>query len=103
MLQSKVEKSNVWNGKGLLGQTHGACDSLSQQEFCGEHLNRVPQPVLSTVNFVCSCGLNYQQFPECSSVAAEYPDMVCHTAAQWCSRGKVLFQFLSLGPRLNFF
>ncbi|XP_023724818.1 general transcription factor II-I repeat domain-containing protein 2 [Cryptotermes secundus] len=55
------------------------------------------EPVVSTVNFIRSRGLNHRQFRDfLSEVEAEYPDLPYHTAVRWLSSGKVLLRFFEL-------
>lgn len=74
--------------------------------FCGKYLNLscVVEPVSSTVNLICSNGLNYHQFHEfLSDVVAECPDMVRNTAVQWFNSGKVLFQIFKFKTKIEIF
>ena len=84
-------------GKGLVVSIYTACENtrctrpmvihciIHQHVLCGKYLNLscVLEPVVSTVNFIRSRGLNHRQFPNfLSEVEAEYPDLPYHTAVR---------------------
>ncbi|KAH1171522.1 hypothetical protein KIL84_007140, partial [Mauremys mutica] len=90
--------------KGLVGQIYKACESagcpkpilhciLHQQALCGKYLDLscVMEPIVSTVNFIHSHGLNHRQFQAfLGEIESEYHDLPYHTSVQWLSFGKVL-------------
>ncbi|PNF15523.1 hypothetical protein B7P43_G16685 [Cryptotermes secundus] len=62
------------------------------------------EPVVSTVNFIRSRGLNHRQFGDfLSEVEAEYPDLPYHTAVRWLSSGKILLRFFELRAEIEIF
>ena len=65
----------------------------------------VIEPVMSTVNFICSPGLDYHQFHGfLSEIETEYPELPCHIGLWWFRAGKVLLWFfLSSESWLKFF
>ncbi|XP_033606233.1 general transcription factor II-I repeat domain-containing protein 2 isoform X2 [Cryptotermes secundus] len=62
------------------------------------------EPVVSTVNFIRSRGLNHRHFRDfLSEVEAEYPDLPYHTAVRWLSSRKVLLRFFELRAEIEIF
>lgn len=62
------------------------------------------EPVVSTVNFIRSRGLNHRQFREfLSELESEYSDLQYHTAVRWLSSGKVLLRFFELKFEIEIF
>lgn len=69
-----------------------------------KHLNHFTEPIFSTVNSVCCCGLNHQQVHEFSSArVAEYPDVVYATAVQWCNPWSSLISIFELWTKTELF
>ena len=79
---------------------------IHQQVLCVNYLNIscVLEPVMSTVNFIRSRGLNHRQFRDfLSEMEAEYPDLPYHTAVRWLSSGKVLLRFFEPREEIEIF
>ncbi|GFR29127.1 general transcription factor II-I repeat domain-containing protein 2B [Trichonephila clavata] len=74
---------------------------IHQQSLCGKCLDmsEVLKPVISTVNFITSFGLNHQQFIE----EIGENDLPYHTAVRWLSCGKVLQRFFELRAVIEIF
>ncbi|UYV66586.1 EPM2AIP1 [Cordylochernes scorpioides] len=70
---------------------------IHQQSLCGKCLDMsdVLKPVISTVNFIRSFGLNHRQFRQFIAEIGE-TDLPYHTAVRWLSCGKVLQRFFEL-------
>ena len=70
---------------------------IHQQSLCGKCLDmsEVLKPVISTVNFIRSFGLNHRQFRQFIEEIGEN-DLPYHTAVRWLSCGKVLQRFFEL-------
>ncbi|GFQ66067.1 SCAN domain-containing protein 3 [Trichonephila clavata] len=70
---------------------------IHQQSLCGKCLDmsEVLKPVISTVNFIRSFGLNHRQFRQFIEEIGEN-DLPYHTAVHWLSCGKVLQRFFEL-------
>lgn len=69
-----------------------AYDIIHQQVLYGNiRILYVIESVVSTVNFIHFCGLNFHQFCEfLSETAADYFDLPYHTALQRLSSDKVI-------------
>ncbi|CAM5164836.1 unnamed protein product [Natator depressus] len=95
--------------KGLVGQIYKACESagcLHQQALYRKYLDLscVMEPVVSTVNFIRSHGLNHCQFQAfLVEIESEYHDLPYHTSVRWLSCGKVLLQFFDLRTEIEMF
>ncbi|UYV68887.1 EPM2AIP1 [Cordylochernes scorpioides] len=70
---------------------------IHQQSLCEKCLDMsdVLKPVISTVNFIRSFGLNHRQFRQFIAEIGE-TDLPYHTAVRWLSCGKVLQRFFEL-------
>ncbi|UYV63240.1 EPM2AIP1 [Cordylochernes scorpioides] len=77
---------------------------IHQQSLCGKCLDMsdVLKPVISTVNFIRSFGLNHRQFRQFIAEIGE-TDLPYHTAVRWLSCGKVLQRFFELRAVIEFF
>ncbi|UYV81096.1 EPM2AIP1 [Cordylochernes scorpioides] len=77
---------------------------LHQQSLCGKCLDMsdVLKPVISTVNFIRSFGLNHRQFRQFIAEIGE-TDLPYHTAVRWLSCGKVLQRFFELRAVIEIF
>ncbi|XP_033606232.1 general transcription factor II-I repeat domain-containing protein 2B isoform X1 [Cryptotermes secundus] len=111
-------KNMSGTGKCLVGSIYTACENarctrpmfinciIHQHVLCGKYLNLscVLEPVVSTVNFIRSRGLNHRHFRDfLSEVEAEYPDLPYHTAVRWLSSRKVLLRFFELRAEIEIF
>jgi hypothetical protein len=79
---------------------------IHQQALCGKHvdLSSVLEPVVSTVNYIRSHGLNHRQFRDfLKEIDAEFPDLPYHTSVRWLSCGKVLARFFALRIEIELF
>jgi len=79
---------------------------IHQQALCGKHvdLSSVLEPVVSTVNYIRSHGLNHRQFRDfLKEIDAEFPDLPYHTSVRWLSCGKVLARFFALRIEMELF
>ncbi|UYV69372.1 EPM2AIP1 [Cordylochernes scorpioides] len=77
---------------------------IHQQSLCGKCLDMsdVLKPVISTVNFIRSFGLNHRQFRQFIAEIGE-TDLPYHTAVRWLSCGKVLQRFFELRAVIEIF
>ncbi|XP_050500946.1 general transcription factor II-I repeat domain-containing protein 2B-like [Diabrotica virgifera virgifera] len=77
---------------------------IHQQSLCGKCLDMsdVLKPVISTVNFIRSFGLNHRQFRQFIAEIGE-TDLPYHTAIRWLSCGKVLQRFFELRAVIEIF
>ncbi|UYV73035.1 EPM2AIP1, partial [Cordylochernes scorpioides] len=77
---------------------------IHQQSLCGKCLDMsdVLKPVISTVNFIRSFGLNHRQFRQFIAEIGE-TDLPYHTAVRWLSCGKVLQRFFELPAVIEIF
>ncbi|UYV75705.1 EPM2AIP1 [Cordylochernes scorpioides] len=77
---------------------------IHQQSLCGKFLDMsdVLKPVISTVNFIRSFGLNHRQFRQFIAEIGE-TDLPYHTAVRWLSCGKVLQRFFELRAVIEIF
>ncbi|UYV79810.1 EPM2AIP1 [Cordylochernes scorpioides] len=77
---------------------------IHQQTLCGKCLDMsdVLKPVISTVNFIRSFGLNHRQFRQFIAEIGE-TDLPYHTAVRWLSCGKVLQRFFELRAVIEIF
>ncbi|CAL1278657.1 unnamed protein product [Larinioides sclopetarius] len=77
---------------------------IHQQSLCGKCLDmsEVLKPVISTVNFIRSLGLNHRQFRQFIEEIGEN-DLPYHTAVRWVSCGKVLQRFFELRAVIEIF
>ena len=77
---------------------------IHQQSLCGKCLDmsEVLKPVISTVNFIRSFGLNHRQFRQFIEEIGEN-DLPYHTAVRWLSCGKVLQRFFELRAVIEIF
>ena len=77
---------------------------LHQQSLCGKYLDlsEVLKPVISTVTFIRSFGLNHRQFRQFIEEIGEN-DLPYHTAVRWLSCGKVLQHFFELRAVIGIF
>ncbi|XP_071039533.1 general transcription factor II-I repeat domain-containing protein 2-like [Parasteatoda tepidariorum] len=77
---------------------------IHQQSLCGKCLDmsEVLKPVISTVNFIRSFGLNHRQFRQFIAEIGEN-DLPYHTAVGWLSCGKVLQHFFELRAVIEIF
>ncbi|UYV83924.1 EPM2AIP1 [Cordylochernes scorpioides] len=77
---------------------------IHQQSLCGKCLDMsdVLKPVISTVNFIRSFGLNHRQFRQFIAEIGE-TDLPYHTALRWLSCGKVLQRFFELRAVIEIF
>ncbi|UYV80144.1 EPM2AIP1 [Cordylochernes scorpioides] len=77
---------------------------IHQQSLCGKCLDMsdVLKPVISTVNFIRSFGLNHRQFRQFIAEIGE-TDLPYHTAVRWLSCGKVLQRFFELRAAIEIF
>ncbi|CAM4600186.1 unnamed protein product [Lepidochelys olivacea] len=104
--------------KGLVGQIYKACERvgcpkpmilhciLHQQALYGKYLDLscVMEPVVSTVNFIRSHGLNHHQFQAfLVEIESEYHDLPYHISVRWLSRGNVFLQFFELRTEIEMF
>ncbi|UYV69630.1 EPM2AIP1 [Cordylochernes scorpioides] len=77
---------------------------IHQQSLCGKCLDMsdVLKPVISTVNFIRSFGLNHRQFRQFIAEIGD-TDLPYHTAVRWLSCGKVLQRFFELRAVIEIF
>ncbi|UYV84568.1 EPM2AIP1, partial [Cordylochernes scorpioides] len=77
---------------------------IHQQSLCGKCLDMsdVLKPVISTVNFIRSFGLNHRQFRQFIAEIGE-TDLPYNTAVRWLSCGKVLQRFFELRAVIEIF
>ncbi|UYV75067.1 EPM2AIP1 [Cordylochernes scorpioides] len=77
---------------------------IHQQSLCGKCLDMsdVLKPVISTVNFIRSFGLNHRQFRQFIAEIGE-TDLPYHTAVCWLSCGKVLQRFFEFRAVIEIF
>ncbi|UYV79224.1 EPM2AIP1, partial [Cordylochernes scorpioides] len=77
---------------------------IHQQSLCGKCLDMsdVLKPVISTVNFIRSFGLNHRKFRQFIAEIGE-ADLPYHTAVRWLSCGKVLQRFFELRAVIEIF
>ncbi|UYV75527.1 EPM2AIP1 [Cordylochernes scorpioides] len=77
---------------------------IHQQSLCGKCLDMsdVLKPVISTVNFIRSFGLNHRQFRQFIAEIGE-TDLPYHTAVRWLSCGRVLQRFFELRAVIEIF
>ncbi|GFQ99871.1 proteinral transcription factor ii-i repeat domain-containing protein 2a [Trichonephila clavata] len=77
---------------------------IHQQSLCGKCLDmsEVLKPVISTVNFIRSFGLNHRQFRQFIEEIGE-TDLPYHTVVSWLSCGKVLQRFFELRAVIEIF
>ncbi|UYV72933.1 EPM2AIP1 [Cordylochernes scorpioides] len=77
---------------------------IHQQSLCRKCLDMsdVLKPVISTVNFIRSFGLNHRQFRQFIAEIGE-TDLPYHTAVRWLSCGKVLQRFFELRAVIGIF
>ncbi|UYV68145.1 EPM2AIP1 [Cordylochernes scorpioides] len=77
---------------------------IHQQSLCGKCLDMsdVLKPVISTVNFIRSFGLNHRQFRQFIAEIGE-TDLPYHTAVRWLSCEKVLQRFFELRAVIEIF
>ncbi|UYV72726.1 EPM2AIP1 [Cordylochernes scorpioides] len=77
---------------------------IHQQSLCGKCLDMsdVLKPVISTVNFIRSFGLNHRQFRQFIAEIGE-TELPYHTAVRWLSCGKVLQRFFELRAVIEIF
>ncbi|UYV77791.1 EPM2AIP1 [Cordylochernes scorpioides] len=77
---------------------------IHHQSLCGKCLDMsdVLKPVISTVNFIRSFGLNHRQFRQFIAEIGE-TDLPYHTAVRWLSCGKVLQRFFELRAVIEIF
>ncbi|GFQ93767.1 general transcription factor II-I repeat domain-containing protein 2B [Trichonephila clavata] len=77
---------------------------IHQQSLCGKCLDmsEVLKPVISTVNFIRSFGLNHRQFRQFIEEIGE-KDLPYHTAVRWLSCVKVLQRFFELRAVIEIF
>ncbi|GFR33622.1 general transcription factor II-I repeat domain-containing protein 2 [Trichonephila clavata] len=77
---------------------------IHQQSLCGKCLDmsEVLKPVISTVNFIRSFGLNHRQFRQFIEEIGEN-DLPYHTAVRWLSCGKVLQRLFELRAVIEIF
>ena len=61
------------------------------------NLSSVMDPVVSTVNYICSHGLKHRKFRDfLEQIGATHTDLPYHTSVWWLSCGKVLSRFFEL-------
>lgn len=103
---------------GFIGQIIKACANegytkpivlqciIHQQALCAKYLNMdiVLEPVIATVNFIRSNGLNHRQFRKfLEEMGSEHNDLPYHTRIRWLSCGKVLSRFFELRNEIAIF
>ena len=104
--------------KGLVGQINQKIENsggikplafqciIHQQALCGKHLDlsSVLEPVVSTVNYIRSHGLNHRQFRSfLLEMNAEFLDLPYHTSVRWLGCGKVFSRFFDLRTEIELF
>lgn len=79
---------------------------IHQEVLCSKiaNMSHVLQPVIKTINFIRSKGLNHRQFQEfLQDLDSTHSDVVYHTEVRWLSCGSALKTFFDLRNEIRSF